>query len=289
MNKSEKLADLRHFLAHYALPPDRPSIALGLPAADSFLGGGLRRGALHEVFAGDWGAGGFATCLAILAAGKKPLFWVRPDYEALEYGPLSATGLLELGGDPANLFLLRASHAEDALSAAADILACPHVGAVVLEISGTPRCLDLVASRRLALLAEESGVTLFLLREGAKPEPSAAATRWQVHSLASDPDDDDWGSPRFHARMTRHRLGGLSDFLLTWDSEDGLFHDAAAHSVLMAAAPADRPVPKVRLKRKRRRWWWPDASTMRCSSMPSIAARSGWVFTAASPWPMPAP
>jgi len=213
------------------------------------LGGGLRRGALHEIYAGDWGAGGFAVCLAIQAASKKPLFWIRPDYEALEYGPLSATGLLELGGDPANLFLLRAPHADDALSAAADILACPHVGAVVLEISSSPRALDLIASRRLTLLAEESGVTLFLLREGAKPEPSAAATRWQVKSLASDAEDDDWGSPRFHAQLTRHRLGTLGEFFLTWDSEHGLFHDAAAHPGLVAAAPADRPAETPRQKR----------------------------------------
>jgi protein ImuA len=249
MNRNEKLADLRHFLAHYALPPDRPAVPLGLPAADAVLDGGLRRGALHEIYAGDWTAGGFAACLAIQAAGKKPLFWLRPDYEALEYGPLSSTGLLELGGDPANLFLLRAPHADDALAAAADILACPHVGAVVLEICGSPRCLDLVASRRLTLLAEESGVTLFLLREGAEPEPSAAATRWQVRTLASDPNDDDWGSPRFHARLTRHRQGALGEFLLTWDSEHGHFHDAAAHPGLVAAAPADRPAEASRQRR----------------------------------------
>ncbi|MEO7054010.1 MAG: DNA repair protein [Rhizomicrobium sp.] len=241
MNKVEKLADLRHFLAHYALPPDRPSIPLGLPETDAVLGGGLRRGAVHEVFAGDWAAGGFAACLAIRAAGKKPLFWIRPDYEALEYGALSATGLLELGGDPRNLFLLRAPDAADGLSAAADILACPHVGAVVLELCGAPRSLDLVASRRLALLAEENGVTLFVLREGAAPEPSAATTRWQVKSLASDPHDDDWGSPRFHARLTRHRLGGLGDFTLEWDSENGIFHQAAAHSGAVVSTPADRP------------------------------------------------
>ncbi len=242
MNKSEKLADLRHFLARYGLPADRPPIPLGDPAADAVLGGGLRRGAVHEVFAHDWGASGFAACLAIMAAGPKPLFWIRPDYEALEYGALSATGLLELGGDPRNLFLLRASNAADALSATADILACPHVGVVVLELCGAPRCLDLVASRRLTLLAEESGVTLLVLREGAQPEPSAAATRWQVKSLASDPQDDDWGSPRFHARLTRHRLGNLGDFTMQWDSEHGIFHPAAAHSGLVVSAPADRPV-----------------------------------------------
>ena len=98
MNKSEKLAELRHFLARYGLPPDRPPIPLGMPAADAVLGGGLRPGALHEVFAGDWSAGGFAACLAIrLAAGKKPLFWIRPDYEALEYGALSPNGLAGTG------------------------------------------------------------------------------------------------------------------------------------------------------------------------------------------------
>lgn len=249
MNKMEKLADLRHFLARYGLPHDRPAIPLGSEAADAVLGGGLRRGAVHEVFAGDWGASGFAACLAIQSVGKKPLFWIRPDYEALEYGALSATGLLELGGDPKNLFLLRTADAGDALSAAADILACPHVGAAVLEISGTPRCLDLVASRRLALLAEESGVTLFLLREGAAPEPSAAATRWQVQSLSSRADDDDWGAPRFAARLTRHRLGALGDFTMEWNSDNAIFHDAAAHPGAVAATAADRPAETPRRRR----------------------------------------
>src|SRR3954465_3093866 len=88
MNKSEILADLSHSLTRYGLPPDRPALPLGVAGADAALGGGLIPGALHEVYAGDWGAGGFAACLAIRAAGKKPLFWVRPDYEALEYGEL---------------------------------------------------------------------------------------------------------------------------------------------------------------------------------------------------------
>ena len=136
----------------------------------------------------------------------------------------------------------------DALCAAADILACPHVGAVVLELCGAPRALDLVASRRLALLAEESGVTLFVLREGAAPEPSAAATRWEVQSLASHPEDDDWGAPRFSARLTRHRLGALCDFTLEWDVENGIFHPAA-HSGAVAAAPADRPAEAARQRR----------------------------------------
>ena len=240
MNKQEKLADLRHFLNRYGLPADRPAVPLGAPDADAVLGGGLRPGAQHEVFVEDWGASGFAACLAIRGMGKKPLFWIRTDYAAMEYGALSATGFLELGGDPEKLFLLRAANNEDALSAAADILACPHMGAVVLELEGKAPALDLSASRRLGLIAEESGVTLFILREGADARPSAAATRWQVRSLNARSDDDDWGSPRYLAQLTRHRLGGLGEWIMEWNPQDGSFRQEPAHHGAVAAAPFNR-------------------------------------------------
>ena len=51
------------------------------------------------------------------------------------------------------------------------------------KCAGKPKCLDLVASRRLALRWRRKAASpLFLLREGATPEPSAALTRWQVQS-----------------------------------------------------------------------------------------------------------
>jgi protein ImuA len=239
MNNSAKLAELRHSLARYGLPPDRPPMALGHAAADTVLGGGLRPGALHEVFAAGWSAGGFAALLAIRAAKSKPLFWVRPDYEGMEYGAVSPNGLLELGGDPRQLILVRTRKTADALSAASDILACPHVGALLLEIEGQPKCLDLVASRRLAFAAGESGATVILLRGGAEAAPSAALTRWQVKSAPSRADDDDWGNPIFDARLTRHRLGGLGNFLMQWNPQHACFDTPDIGAV--AAAPADRP------------------------------------------------
>jgi protein ImuA len=249
MNNSAKLAELRHSLACYGLPPDRPPMALGHAGADAVLGGGLRPGALHEVFATGWSAGGFAALLTIRAAknsfgGKGgPLFWVRPDYEALEYGAVSPCGLAELGGDPRQLIQVRTRNAADALSAASDILACPHVGALLLEIEGQPKCLDLVASRRLAFAAGESGVTVIMLRGGAEAEPSAALTRWQVKSAPSrsddDAPDDDWGNPIFDARLIRHRLGGLGHFLMQWNPQHACFDTPDIGAVV--AAPADRP------------------------------------------------
>jgi protein ImuA len=240
MNKSAKLAELRHSLARYSLPPDRAPVATGHPQADAVLGGGLRPGSLHEVFAAGWCAGGFAALLAVRAAGKKPLFWIRPDYEAMEYGAVSPNGLLELGGDPQALILVRTRNAADALSAANDVLACPHVGALLLEIEGMPKCLDLVASRRLALAAGESGVAAFLLRNGAQAQPSAALTRWQVMSTPSRSDDDDWGNPVFDVHLTRHRAGGLGNFLMKWNLRDARFETADTGAVVRT--PAMRPV-----------------------------------------------
>ena len=244
MNKYEKIEALRHDLARYGLPPDRPPVTLGHAAADAVLGGGLARGALHEIFAPS--GTGFAACLALLAAGTKPLFWVRPDYEALEFGALSATGLLELGGDPARLFTMRAANAGDALIAAADILSCTHVGALVLELAGAPKCLDLVASRRLALIAEQSGVTLLLLRHNAVPKPSAASTRWLARSIASRADDE-WGDPSFAVQLLRHRQGGIGDFFVSWNVRYGKFEDApdigaVAGTVFHRSAGAQRRI-----------------------------------------------
>ena len=164
MNTEEKLAELRRHLARYAPACGYPAVPLGHEAADHVLGGGLKTGALHEVFAQGWGGGGFATLLALrlaaTAAGGRgaPLFWIRSDYAALEYGAVAPHGLAALGGDGRQLVMVRTSHTGEALAAAADIVACPHVGCVLLEIEGAPRILDLTASRRLALAAQENGV-----------------------------------------------------------------------------------------------------------------------------------
>src|SRR5438309_834292 len=100
---AEKLAILRDSLARTGLErlETHGCAALGHPAADACLKGGIRRGALHEIFpvaAGDEAAAaGFAAALAGRAAGKKRVLWLRPDFAPLEAGEISALGLLELG------------------------------------------------------------------------------------------------------------------------------------------------------------------------------------------------
>jgi len=249
MNRQEKVQELRHFLARYGLPPERPVLPLGLTGADAALGGGLPGGTLHEIYAQDWAAGGFAACLAVRLAGKKSVFWVRPDYEALEYGGLHAQGWAELGGDPASLFLIRTANAAEALSAANDILSCPHAGVVLLELCGNPSALDMVASRRLNFAAGMSGVTPILLRESAEILPSAAQTRWHVSSASSE--EDDWGLPTFRAALARNRQGPTGSWTMTWNPDNGLFRECARDQYApypgsVAAASFDRPVEQER-------------------------------------------
>jgi protein ImuA len=249
MNRQEKIKELRHFLARTGLPPERPVLPLGVAGADAALGGGLSNGVLHEVYAEGWAAGGFAACLAIRLAGTKPVFWVRPDYEALEYGALHAQGWAELGGDPRHLFLIRTANPTDALAAAHDVLSCPHAGVLLLEISGNPPALDMVAGRKLNFAAGESGVTPILLREGAEIFPSAAQTRWQVASACSE--GDDWGLPSFRAELARNRQGPTGCWTMTWNPDNGLFHECARgqhapYPGSVAAPSFDRPLEKER-------------------------------------------
>jgi protein ImuA len=218
---------------------------LGHGAADAVLRGGLACGALHEVFPGDASAAasGFTLGLAQRVRGHKRLLWVRQDFAALEHAEISPTGLAELGVDPARVLLLRAANAEDALRAGADALNCAALGAVIVEIPGNPKVLDLVASRRFALGAQAKGVTVFLLRPAAEPEPGAAETRWRIRSLPSR-DHDDWGAPRFDVELTRNRHGELGRWAMEWCCDERAFNPAA-DSRAVAAAPAGRTLAQA--------------------------------------------
>src|SRR5712672_4320320 len=181
---------IEHIEAHGdAYLPDR--VALGHADADVTLQGGLAVGAMHEVFAEagrqSAAATGFIAGLAGRVTARRPLVWVRQDFSEIESGALSMSGLTELGLDPRALVTVRAADVDAALRTTADALACAALGAVVLEVWGQARQLDLVASRKLTLAAAASGVTALLLRMAAEPRPSTAETRWIVRAAHSPP------------------------------------------------------------------------------------------------------
>jgi protein ImuA len=230
-------------------------VALGHSEADGALQGGLARAAIHEVFCeGRQGpaASGFVMGLAGRVAAHRPLLWVRQDFSELEAGTLSMHGLAELGLDPRRVVTVRAADVDSALRSAADALACDALGAVVLELWGDTRQFDLVASRKLTLAAQSSGVTGLLLRMAARPLPSTAETRWMLRAAHSPPGtmQDVWGAPRFDAELLRNRHGPCGRWIMEWKCDECQFSEPSSYPQPVAAAPAHRPNPALLQQRR---------------------------------------
>ena len=229
-------------------------VPLGHDEADATLQGGLLRGVLHEVFASGAQAAtatGFVAGLASRVAARRPLMWIRQDFSERENGTLAMSGWCELGLDPRAVVTVRAPDVEAALQITADALACDALGAVVTEIWGETRHVDLVASRKLTLAARGSGVASLMLRIAAAPSPSAAETRWMVRAARSPPRSSwqgwgaqIWGAPVFDAQLVRNRHGQTGQWIMEWNCDECLFraphHNTTTHPQPVAATPADR-------------------------------------------------
>jgi protein ImuA len=233
-------------------------VALGHGDADATLQGGLALGAMHEVFAEagrqSAAATGFVAGLAGRASARRPLVWVRQDFTEIESGALSMSGWAELGLDSRTVVTVRAADVDTALRTAADALACDALGVVVLEVWGQARQLNLVASRKLTLAAQASGVTGLLLRVAAEPVPSTAETRWIVRAAHSPPAQswNAWGAPVFDAQLVRNRHGPVGRWIMEWKCDECLFRKPAADPQPVAATPAHRPHQAPALAKRRR-------------------------------------
>ena len=243
---AEKIAALRAQLASAGLDTliANPRVPLGFAPADIALKGGLQRGTLHEVYAAtgcETSATAFAAGLAARVAERKKILWIRQDYSALEFGELSATGFLELGIDPSRILLICTAHADDAIKAASDALTCSTLGAVVIELVGEPKILDLVTSRRLTLATSQKNVTAILLRFGAKLQDSTAETRWLIRTRGSPLEEENWGKPVFETELVRNRHGRTGHWVMEWNCDAGIFAEpgGTAHHRAVVSAPFD--------------------------------------------------
>jgi protein ImuA len=189
------------------------SIPIGIPAIDQALpAGGLRLGALHEtVSAGpdtEHAAAATLFSAGILSRLDGPVLWVlrQPD--------LFAPGLAAAGLRPDRIIFAEAGKA--VLPVMEEGLRHPALAAVVAELTGR---LSLVASRRLQLAAEQSGILAILIRRSRGfddpllQQPTAASTRWRIAALPSPPalphapDTPGLGRARWRLELTRCRGG----------------------------------------------------------------------------------
>ena len=242
------LAALRSRVSAIEGPKPSPAerFALGLASLDMQLGGGLPRGRLHELFAAepeDRAALAGAGLMLAMRMGEGAVLWLRQDGGVRAAGRLYGPGLADLGFDPARLIEIVAPDEAGLLRAAGDAVRCPDVAAVLIEPWTAARGCDLTVSRRLAVAAEKSRVTVLLLRAEAEPGPSAAYSRWRVRSLASVAlEARAPGHPVLEMELLRHR-GGLAGLraCLEWNRDEHVFREAAlsrAGLPLSAGGPA---------------------------------------------------
>jgi protein ImuA len=225
---------------------DAARFATGHEALDAALGGGLARGRVHELFAaeGDDSASamGFAAMLALSVAKDAPILWLKADEAERRGGQLHGPGLAELGGDPDALVLGLAPDTKALLRGAADAARCAGLGALVVECWGKCPELNLTASRRLALAAEQSGVTLLMIRLEAEPSPSACDTRWGVCAAPSEAlEANAPGLPMFEIELLRRRAGPAGmRWRLEWDRDQLAFREPALPGAVVPL-PSRRP------------------------------------------------
>lgn len=245
------IEELRQRLQALQRPPgfddDPGMVPLGIEAIDHTLGGGLARGALHEIAAAGEphvpAAAGFAAAVAGRASpsSRQCFVWIAEDMALAESGALHGPGLDTFGIAPERLVTVAVAHRRDLLWAMEEALRCRAVAAVIGEVRGGT--LDGVAVRRLSLAAAESGALALLLRTAPADDASTAATRWIVGAAPAAPNPYGLGAPRFAARLTRNRRGSTASWIIEWSEDDGQFI-LATHAQPVAQPVLHRPYRK---------------------------------------------
>jgi protein ImuA len=102
----------------------------------------------------------------------------------------------------------------------------------MLELRGHSARLDLTATRRLHRRAQQAGRPVFLLRQSAAPEPTAAPVRLQVAAAPAAPRRTvagafarSIGPPGFTVTIGKSRTARSGDFILEWHPDARAFFE----------------------------------------------------------------
>lgn len=199
-------------------------LPFGIAEVDARLpGGGLARGALHEVAGGGNGAVDgaaaalFAAGISARSFGKTLWCITRPD--------LFAPALAQAGLAADRVIYVEAGDDRTVLACMEEGLRHGGLGAVVGEVAR----LAMTASRRLQLAAEDSGTIGIALRRWRRHSeasdfgaPTAAMTRWRISVLPSEIlPVPSVGRHRWLVELIRARAGESADFELEACDEQG--------------------------------------------------------------------
>jgi protein ImuA len=200
-------------------------------------GGGLPLGRWHEAAGGGMEIETAAVAAAFVAALAAPLAERGEVVWVMRRQDLYAPGLAGLGFPAGRLIQVCAPDEAQALGALEDALGAAGVAAAIGEVES----LDLTAGRRLQLACERHGAAGFVIRrrpfggqKGAGRVGSAAATRWAIAGVPSEPapGEPGLGPPRWRVELEHCRGGRPGVWIM--EKSDG------ASSLRVVAELADR-------------------------------------------------
>ncbi len=206
----------------------------GAESFDTALGGGLPATGLVEIHgeaSRDAGvAAGFTLGLCRLLGTPRveaPLLWIATSDAFREAGRPYAPGLVSrFGFSASSLLLAEAERLADVLWIAEEAARLDAFQAVLLEIRGAPKQLDLTATQRLHRRALAAGRPFFLIRAPGEPEPTAAPVRLVVAPAPAAPRvtltgplAGSIGPPAFQVTISKSRTPNLAAFTLEWNHD----------------------------------------------------------------------
>lgn len=224
------------------------------PLESAFPNNRFPTGAVHEFISKTPSQsavtkGFIAALLAPLMQNGSACLWIGNAKTLFPHG-------FSIYGVPADrLLLLDLPGEKDRCWAMEEALKCESLAAVVGEI----RDISFTDSRRLQLAVEQSRVTGFLLRQEPRHLGTVAAVaRWEITSLASEPEEGlpGIGFPRWQTTLHRVRNGRPGTWEMEWSA--GRFHfpdqpatQMAPQSPFEDAPAAPQQVPLIRTAQKR--------------------------------------
>jgi protein ImuA len=255
--RKAQLAALRRQIARAASFSARSeeTVSCGIEEVDAALHGGLARGALHEIAAADHrsipAALGFLLALTIGSQRSEPgnqnrvriqrdsdfrvpssnfrILWPIAK-TAQAFGAPYPPGLKFFGLEPSRIVFVRCANARECLWAIEEGL---RLGGIAAVIGARAKTMDLTASRRLQLAAEQANIPVFLLRSYNDHAPSAAVTRWRVSPAPAARDRFGFTKNAcFRVALEYARRGKTGEWVMEWNSD--------AHSLRLSPALGDR-------------------------------------------------
>ncbi|NTF17672.1 damage-inducible mutagenesis protein [Agrobacterium rubi] len=214
-----------------SVPRARIHLPFGVDVIDHRLpGGGLAMGCTHEIAGGGAdavnGAASLLFTAGIAARTKGTIIW------CLNRTDLHAPALQQAGLDLNRVIFVESDDEQGVLDTAETALRHGGLGAVVAEVVRLP----MIASRRMQLAAEQTGVVGLIIRRWRRQseatdygQPTASVTRWRVSSLPSEPlPVPGVGRPRWLVELLRAKAGESFDISVGACDEKGFMCEASS-------------------------------------------------------------